>query len=134
MQEYETFLRDRRDKHKGGEYSGSGLIKSMGGLGNVLTFGRSGKKEIFDERILGSGDFVETILKEAGKLPESKVLPQEIMRQVCEMTGVSKKEVVGGSQVRKVVQARAGEREGQNPRGGLDEGVRANLRGDIKTC
>lgn len=107
VQGYETFLRDRQGKHKGGQYSSGGLIKSMGGLGNVLTFRRSGGKEIFDERILGSGDFVESILKEAGELPELKVSPQEIMRQVCEMTGVSKEEIVGGSQVRKVVKARA---------------------------
>ncbi|OGR63468.1 MAG: hypothetical protein A2X34_01400 [Elusimicrobia bacterium GWC2_51_8] len=107
VQEYETFLKDRQNKYKGGEYSGGGLVKSMGGLGNVLTFRRSGEKEIFDERILGSGDFVESILKEAGELPELKISPQEIMRQVCEITGVSKKEIVGGSQARKVVKARA---------------------------
>ena len=38
VQCYMTFLKDRRDKYKGGEYSGGGLLKSMGGLGNVLTF------------------------------------------------------------------------------------------------
>jgi len=79
----------------------------MGGPGNVLAFRRSGEKEIFDERILGNGDFVELILKEAGELPELKISPQEIMRQVCEMTGVSREEIVGGSQARKVVKARA---------------------------
>ena len=30
VQGYETFLRDRQGKHKGGEYSGGGLIKSIG--------------------------------------------------------------------------------------------------------
>ncbi|MBU2572825.1 MAG: hypothetical protein KKH28_01950 [Elusimicrobia bacterium] len=43
VQGYETFLRDRQGKYKGGEYSGGGLRKSMGGLGNVLTIGRSGE-------------------------------------------------------------------------------------------
>ena len=51
VQCYETFLKDRRDKYKSGEYSGGGLIKSIGGLGNVLTFRRSGEKELFDDRI-----------------------------------------------------------------------------------
>jgi len=32
---YEAFLRERQDKHKRGEYSGGGLINSMGGLLNV---------------------------------------------------------------------------------------------------
>ncbi|MEI7482184.1 MAG: transposase [Elusimicrobiota bacterium] len=107
MQGYEAFLKERQDKYKGGEYSGGGLIKSMGGLGNVLSCRRSGGREIFDDRILGCGDFVESVLKEAGELPELHILPEEIMRQVCEMTGVSKEAIIGGGKARKVVKARA---------------------------
>ncbi len=40
--------------------------------------------------ILGGGDFVESVLKEAGELPELHISSEEIMRQVCEITGVSK--------------------------------------------
>ncbi len=107
VQVYETFLKDSQYRYKGGEYLGGGLIRSNGGLENVLAVKRSGEKEIFDERILGGGGFVETILKEAGELPEPKVSPQEVMRQVSKMTGVRREEIVGGSQVRKVVKARA---------------------------
>jgi REP element-mobilizing transposase RayT len=107
VQEYTAFLKERRSKYKGGEFSGGGLIKSMGGISAVLGCRKSGYREMFDERVLGNGDFVESVLNEAGELPELKIQPQEIMRQVCEMTGISKKEITGGRQERKVVRARA---------------------------
>lgn len=106
VQEYEVFVRDRRNRYKGGEYSGGGLARSLGGFMNVSGLRGSGEKEMFDDRILGSGDFVESILKEAGDLPELKVAREEIMRQVAGITGVKREEIIGGSQVRETVRAR----------------------------
>ena len=47
------------------EFTGGGLIRSKGGWSEVVSARRSGQKEESDERILGSGDFVNAILKEA---------------------------------------------------------------------
>ncbi len=40
------------------ELTGGGLIRSKGGWSQVVSARRSGQKEEYDERILGSGDFV----------------------------------------------------------------------------
>ncbi len=44
--------------------SGGGLLRSYGGWSQVLAMKRKGDIEEFDERILGSGDFVQAILLE----------------------------------------------------------------------
>ncbi len=46
------------------DYSGGGLIRSLGSLIKELPNRRD--KEAYDERILGCGNFVEKVLKEAG--------------------------------------------------------------------
>ena len=59
---YKLFLEERVNKYKTGEYSGGGLLKSSGGLSGIL--GRkAGEKELYDDRILGDGNFVEAALK-----------------------------------------------------------------------
>ncbi|OIO02315.1 MAG: hypothetical protein AUJ51_06580 [Elusimicrobia bacterium CG1_02_56_21] len=103
---YTEFLEERKNKYKGGEYSGGGLVKSRGGAAGVLA-AANGRKELSDWRILGSGDFVETILREAGELPGAAVPAKEIMREVCGLTGVSENEILGGGQARTVTRARA---------------------------
>jgi len=42
--------------------SGGGLLRIYGGWSQVLAMKRKGDIEEFDERILGSGDFVQGIL------------------------------------------------------------------------
>ena len=44
---------------------GGGLIRSAGGWSAVKAFRRSEQRVKSDERILGDGDFVENVLKEA---------------------------------------------------------------------
>jgi putative transposase len=44
---------------------GGGLIRSVGGWSEVLSLRRAKEQVLTDERILGSGDFVEAILSEA---------------------------------------------------------------------
>jgi len=47
------------------ELVGGGLIRSLGGRSAVKSLRKSGLSEKSDERILGSGRFVEHIIKEA---------------------------------------------------------------------
>jgi hypothetical protein len=49
------------------ELTGGGLIRSKGGWSSVVSARRRGDREEYDERILGSGDFVNEIFKESEK-------------------------------------------------------------------
>jgi tRNA-dihydrouridine synthase len=53
-------------------YEGGGLIRSAGGLEELLKRGK-GDKEMFDERILGNGTFVEEILRKTEKAEKKKM-------------------------------------------------------------
>lgn len=104
---YAVFMQEHVGKHKSGAYSSGGLIRSMGGLSNVLAAKRSGERERFDERVLGHGEFVEAVLKEAGDVLEEKMSQEEILKIIHDKTGINKDEITGGSQVRRVARARA---------------------------
>ena len=47
------------------ELVGGGLIRSLGGWSSVIALRKRGEKQVFDQRILGQGEFVERILSEA---------------------------------------------------------------------
>jgi hypothetical protein len=70
---------------------------------------RSGRKEEYDERILGSGDFVNEILKEAEektrlqlKLRRTGRTLSKIVEQECALVDISPQELKGGSRRRTV--------------------------------
>jgi putative transposase len=96
------------------ELVGGGLIRSQGGWSQVLSIRRRGQKEAFDERILGGGDFVNKVLKEAedGQLRQLKNKRagrtiQMIIAEECRKRGISLGELKGGSKRRKVSEARS---------------------------
>jgi len=107
LQNYENFLKDQYGKQKKGEYSGGGLIKSMGGIGNVLSSKKDGAKEMFDERILGEGNFVESVLKEIETTENKTMSLKEILKKVKRITAIEYKELLGKSRERKIVKGRA---------------------------
>lgn len=107
--EYRRFVAEGIDMGRQPELTGGGLIRSKGGWSQVVSARRSGQKEECDERILGSGEFVDAILKEA----EEKALRQlklrrtgktlsKIIDQECERVQISPKELKGGSRRRDV--------------------------------
>lgn len=73
---YYRFVSEGMTMGKAPELTGGGLIRSKGGWSQVMSARRIGQKEESDERILGSGDFVSAILKEA----EEKAMYQLKMR------------------------------------------------------
>ena len=86
------------------ELVGGGLVRSLGGWSEVLSMRRDGKRLLTDQRILGSGNFVERILAEADerlkyqhrgdRIRENLV---EFIDQVCEKKGINPKELrMGG--------------------------------------
>lgn len=112
--EYRRFVQEDIGKGRNLALTGGGLIRSQGGWSHVLSMRRKGLKEEADERILGGGDFVQEILKEAEekhlrqlKLQKSGLNIAEIIRQECKKSKISPEELRRGSRRRKVSEARA---------------------------
>ena len=66
------------------------LIRSLGGWSNVLSMRRHGDLDLSDERILGNGNFVEQIIKEADnrvkrQLPKNsqQKIMEKIIQEIC---------------------------------------------------
>jgi REP element-mobilizing transposase RayT len=93
---------------------GGGLVRSLGGWSEVMSL-RSHKQQVLtDERVLGAGDFVENILKEADErlnyqltAKKRRQKMQEIIEKICEEKGINIKELHMGSRRGSIPQVRA---------------------------
>ena len=93
---------------------GGGLIRSVGGWSEVLSLCRAKERVFTDERILGSGDFVETILREAderlkhqfGRNKDQKEVAA-LIDQMCEEEQINVKELRMGSRRGRISQIRS---------------------------
>jgi len=114
LRKYLKFIGEGPGKERIHQFTGGGLVRSQGGWSQVLAMRRRGRREEFDERILGGGDFVDNVLKEA----ETRQLRQlkaersgndihKIVEEECRHYGISLIELRGGSKRRKVSDARA---------------------------
>ena len=120
---YRRFVEEGIGMGRQPQLTGGGLIRSKGGWSQVVSARRSGEREEYDERILGSGDFVHAALNEA----EEKIRLQlkhrrtgrtlvQIIDQECDRRQISPKELEGGSRRREVSAMRI-----KIARRGLDE-------------
>jgi REP element-mobilizing transposase RayT len=107
--EYRNYVKKGIEQGRRPELVGGGLIRSQGGWSAVKALRRAGERELSDERILGSGDFVEQVLKEAeGKvryqLPGKEQAREidEFITQLCQNENVSIKELKSGSRCKAV--------------------------------
>lgn len=114
MNEYRAFIREGLGQGRLPELTGGGLIRSKGGWSQVLSARRSGRKEEFDERILGSGDFVNTILKEAEekakhqlKLRRAGKTLTNIVQEECKKERISPAEITMGGRRGRISSVRA---------------------------
>ena len=112
---YHGFVGEGMGIGKVPELTGGGLIRSKGGWSQVVSARRRGQREEADERILGSGDFVNAILQEAEektrrqlKLRRTGSGLRAIIEKECKKGGISSNELKGGSRRRKVSAVRAG--------------------------
>jgi len=103
---YEQFVGERLNRYKRGEYSGGGLLRSIGGLVNVAR--KADEREMFDDRILGSGAFVESILKETEEgMFSERMTKEEVLSEVERITGVTKEELLSSSRQSRIGRGRA---------------------------
>jgi len=110
---YRKFVEEGKGLGRRPELVGGGLVRSLGGWSKVLSL-RSRSEEVeHDSRILGSGDFVQVVMRDAEEAIARQVRNrgpksiEEIIRRMCRESGVSEKEVRSGSQRRVVSEVRA---------------------------
>jgi putative transposase len=114
IREYLRFVQGGLGEGRNPMLTGGGLIRSQGGWSQVLALRRKEEKELSDERILGSGDFVDRVLQEVEErqLRQMKLRRRgryigDIIREECRKRKVSEEEVRKGSRRSRVSEARA---------------------------
>jgi putative transposase len=110
---YRNYVKKAVGEGRRPELVGGGLVRSMGGWSVVKAMRRSGERELSDDRILGGGEFVERIIKEAEEkirfqLPVSEELQKidELMTKICKDERVSIEELKAGSRRKEVSEVR----------------------------
>ena len=98
--EYRLFVENGINLGRREDLQGGGLIRSAGGDKRVLLGRKKGEKEKGDERILGSGDFVSSVLKDAEEYAERKAtnrisLP-ELIARVCKKFEIETRDLMQG--------------------------------------
>ena len=96
------------------ELVGGGLIKSQGGWSAVKAMQRIGVREKSDERILGSGEFVEQLIKQSDQTRKEQFAVYERLQhavsyveKICDKENVSVKALKSGSRRRKITIVRS---------------------------
>ena len=110
---YESFIREGIAAGRRPELTGGGLVRSAGGWAQVKSLRRKGIQIASDERILGSGEFMERLIAEAAQreketLRLTKRIPdlQEFAKRISKLQGIEKEELMIGSRKREAVKVR----------------------------
>lgn len=101
---YREFVHAGIEQGEREDLRGGGLIRSAGGVVALLSRGHEAH-ESADERILGSGEFVDYVLKAKNAEP---VMPRVdvILEEVCASSGIPAQRILGQSRARNVCKAR----------------------------
>lgn len=101
---YRRYVKEGIGQGRRPELVGGGLIRSMGGWSEVVSMRRLGLKERSDERILGSGNFVDEVVSEAEESLRRQFSKQERaekierhIKDLCRAEGVNMDELRSGS-------------------------------------
>ncbi len=112
---YGKFVEEGNSGGRRPELVGGGLVRSMGGWEKVKELRRGRESWAHDERVLGSSEFVETVLKEIDgrrdkKGPGAAVKGREVLSCLAEEIGsklqLSRAQLTGGGRQRRVVEGR----------------------------
>lgn len=110
---YERFMLDGWNQGRREDLEGGGLLRSVGGITGALALRRSGQQQTADVRILGSGSFVEGILRQAETLEQtSQAIKREwplgdLQGAIAEWTGVEAAALASPDRTRPVAAARS---------------------------
>ena len=102
---YRRFVEEGKAQGRRMDLIGGGLIRSLGGWSQVMTLRGKDEKVRHDGRILGGGDFVGEILKEADsrlrrqlRNRERKRIIDRTIKEACAKEGIKETEVRNGGQ------------------------------------
>ena len=84
---YLEFVRQGVDQGRRPELVGGGLIRSLGGWSTVKSLRKSGLIQKGDERILGSGDFVESVYNQAEEKIKYQLPAKELEKETTALIG-----------------------------------------------
>ncbi len=111
---YRQFVKKGIDQGRRSDLVGGGLIRSQGGWSAVKALRRLGVREKSDERILGSGEFVEQLIKQSDQTRKEQFAVQERLHRVvkhvekiCKKESVSVEALKSGSRRQKVSMVRS---------------------------
>jgi len=108
---YRHFVKQGVDQGSRPELQGGGLLRSAGGDKRTLLGRKKEERELYDERILGGGDFVSAILQQSEKFLErkyrSKKTIDDLIMVVASKVGVSPELICSRSRQKKPSEARA---------------------------
>ncbi|MDQ1331443.1 MAG: REP-associated tyrosine transposase [Thermodesulfobacteriota bacterium] len=111
---YRRFVGNGIEQGKRPDLTGGGLVRSMGGWSAVKALRKAKVFERGDERILGNGDFVESVLKSSDERMKGKYDLQargyslnDVAIRVAGVLGVDEEKVWAAGKHREIVQARS---------------------------
>lgn len=111
---YRRFLNNGIEQGKRADLTGGGLVRSMGGWAGIKALRASKVFEKGDERILGNGDFVESVLKSSEERMKKKYYLQvrgfgltDVAVRVAVVLGIDQKKIWAAGKHREIVQARS---------------------------
>lgn len=75
---------------------GGGLIRSLGGIGRVIIAKIGKEKQMYDQRILGSRNFVKRILKKTELADEkvARISIDEVIKRICRIYKVKTEKII----------------------------------------
>ena len=107
---YRQFVKKGIDQGVRPELQGGGLVRSAGGDKRGLLGRKKGEREKGDQRILGSGDFVANVMKDANEVLDQTakfdISLDELISRVCAKFEIRVKDLVSKSRKRYLSQAR----------------------------
>ncbi len=111
---YGAFVKKGIDKGKRPDLIGGGLVRSVGGWSSLKTLRRAGFSQKADERLLGDGEFVTGVLKEANERHDRKYRLKsggfdfdKIVVRIGELLKLRPEQVVSSGKSRYEVEARS---------------------------
>lgn len=110
---YQEYLEQGRALGKQPGLTGGGLVRSAGGWAGVQELRTAGNFQKSDERILGDGDFVESVLAGADEQLTRRysykakgISLEHLIQAVAASTGLEPGQLIGPSKLRRVVRTR----------------------------
>jgi len=110
---YREFLISGIEIGRQPELVGGGLIRSAGGWSSTQSLHKAGTFQKSDERILGDGDFVESVLSDAKESIRNRYLLaaygvsiENIIKAVSDLFSIQPEEIAVASKERTIVKAR----------------------------